>query len=129
MQAGFWIRFGALLLDAIIVSVPIAFVSYALFGESGGKAAANAVNFLYALLLPVVWGGRTVGKRLCGIRIQRRDGAAPGIGTMLLRQVVGGLIYALTLGVGLIVSVFMIALREDKRAIHDFIADTEVVGD
>jgi uncharacterized RDD family membrane protein YckC len=31
------------------------------------------------------------------------------------------------LGLGLIVSAIMVAAREDKRALHDFIAGTEVV--
>lgn len=30
---------------------------------------------------------------------------------------------------GLIVSIFMVAMREDKRSLHDFIAGTEVVYD
>ncbi|XID94897.1 hypothetical protein ACF3MZ_10435 [Paenibacillaceae bacterium WGS1546] len=48
---------------------------------------------------------------------------------MLLRNVVAGFVYALTLGVGLIISAFMVGLSEDKRAIHDYIAGTKVVYD
>ena len=33
------------------------------------------------------------------------------------------------LGIGVIVSAFMVGLREDRRAIHDFVAGTEVVWD
>ncbi|QOS79348.1 RDD family protein [Paenibacillus sp. JNUCC31] len=80
--------------------------------------------------MPVFWYGRTIGKRICGIRIRKYDThEPPGIGAMLMRVVVAGIVYAITLGIGFIVSVIMVAVREDKRAIHDFIAGTEVVWD
>jgi len=46
---------------------------------------------------------------------------------MLLRDLVAGLVYSVTLGIAVIVSIFMVALREDKRSIHDFIAGTKVI--
>lgn len=46
-----------------------------------------------------------------------------------MRNVVAGVIYGFTFGIALIVSIFMVALREDKRALHDFIAGTEVIYD
>lgn len=52
-----------------------------------------------------------------------------GIGMMLLRNVVAGVAYTLTLGVGLIVSAFMMGIREDKRSIHDFLAGMYVTYD
>jgi uncharacterized RDD family membrane protein YckC len=124
-EAGFLIRLGAILLDAIIVAVPLTIISLIITGGGNGT-----LSFLYSLLLPVFWNGYTIGKRICGIRIIRVDDhLPPGIGTMLLRNVVAGVVYGLTLGIGLIVSIFMIALREDKRSLHDFIAGTEVIHD
>lgn len=35
----------------------------------------------------------------------------------------------LTLGIGLTISAIMVAIREDKRSIHDFIAGTYVTTD
>ncbi|WP_159887440.1 RDD family protein [Paenibacillus puerhi] len=130
MQAGFWIRLGALLLDALIIAVPLAIIS-SLLGEggSGEKQLTNVLSFLYSLLVPVFWRGYTVGKRLCGIRIAKLDGSPPGLGTMLLRNVVAGVVYGLTLGLGLIISIVMVAARDDKRSLHDLIAGTEVVYD
>lgn len=128
MEAGFWIRFGALLLDAIIIGIPLAVISAILTG--GEYDLRNFFSLLYSLLLPVVWGGYTIGKRICGIKIRKvHDHSPPGIGTMLLRNVVAGLIYAITLGVGLLISALMVGLSENKRAIHDYIAGTEVVYD
>lgn len=127
-RAGFWIRLGAAILDGLIIGIPLAIISLILFGEAD-STFTNIVSFLYSLLIPIVWDGYTIGKKICGIQIKRLDGRPIGIGTMLLRQLVGGLIYGFTLGIALIVSAFMVGLREDKRAIHDFIAGTVVVYD
>lgn len=127
MNAGFWIRLGALLLDGIIVGIPASIVGSALMNGKSAEGFANGINLLYMLIVPVLWGGYTIGKRICGIRIRKLSGEPPGIGTMLLRTVVAGLLYGLTFGIGTIVSAFMVGLREDKRAIHDFIAGTKVV--
>lgn len=131
MQAGFWIRIGALILDGVIIGIPLSIISSIVVG--GGDAGdnfSNIMTFLYSLLVPVIWGGYTIGKRICGIRIRKvNDHEAPGIGTMLFRNLIAAIVYALTLGIGVIISAFMIGLREDRRAIHDFIAGTEVVHD
>ncbi|WP_141505857.1 RDD family protein [Paenibacillus luteus] len=128
MNAGFWIRFGAGLLDGIIVGIPLAVISLLISGSmEGSNYITESLSFLYSLLIPVFWKGFTIGKRICGIKIQKLDGTPPGIGTMLLRHLLCSLIYAVTLGIAAIVSAFMVGLREDKRAIHDLIAGTEVV--
>jgi len=130
VNAGFWIRFGASLLDGIIVNIPLLIVAHALFGAENRDWVSNLLYTLYALIVPVVWSGYTVGKKICGIRIRKVDDESPPtIGTMLLRQVVGSLVYVVTLGIGLIISAIMVGVRDDKRAIHDFIAGTEVVRD
>jgi len=126
--AGFWIRAGALILDALIVGLPLGILSVVLTGGSGDEYVTDILAFLYGLLTPIFWNGYTIGKRICGIRIVKvSDGMPPSLGTMLLRNVVTGLIYAVTLGIASIVSITMVAAREDKRALHDFIAGTEVV--
>ncbi|MGG0937920.1 RDD family protein [Brevibacillus centrosporus] len=127
---GFWRRFGASLLDGLIIGVPLALLSYLITGETKGNLFTNLVSILYSLLLPVFWYGYTVGKRIVGIRIVKMDGSPVGIGTMLLRIVVGcWLIYTVTLGIGAIISAIMVGVREDKRAIHDLIAGTYVTSD
>ncbi|CAM3523226.1 RDD family protein [Paenibacillus lupini] len=128
MRAGFWRRLGAAILDGLIIGIPLAIISSILFGKAD-SAFSNIVSFLYSLLIPIIWNGYTIGKKICSIQIKRLDGMPIGIGTMLLRQLVGGLIYAVTFGIGAVVSAFMVGLREDKRAIHDFIAGTVVVHD
>lgn len=128
--AGFWIRLGANILDGLIVSLPLTIIAGLITGNYENEPISNLIFGLYGILVPVYWNGYTIGKRMCGIRIRKFDFLEPpGIGTMLLRNLVAGIVYALTLGIGLIVSIFMVALREDKRSLHDFIAGTEVVHD
>lgn len=129
--AGFWIRFGAIIVDALFLFFTLGFLSLFIYGHFFVETFTilDIAEFLYFLLLPVFWYGYTVGKRAMGIRIARVDGEKVGIGTMLLRDVVGGIVYAITLGIAVIISAFMIGLREDNRSIHDFIAGTYVTHD
>lgn len=126
--AGFWVRFGASILDGILLMIVSGIVGLMLYNQFliDGFSFIDIMDMLYYLLLPVFWYGYTVGKRLLGIRIARIDGEKVGLGTMLLRDLVAGLVYTLTLGIGIIVRAFMVGLREDKRSIHDFIAGTYV---
>lgn len=123
--AGFWIRFGASLLDGIIIGIPLAIISYLIFGDSDTWFTTLG-SYLYFILLPTLWVGYTLGKKMLGIRIVKLDDTDVSFWTMIKRHFIAGLIYALTLGIGVIVSAFMVGIREDKRAIHDFIAGTYV---
>ncbi|MEL3971536.1 RDD family protein [Rossellomorea oryzaecorticis] len=125
--AGFWLRFGANILDWIIINLPLIIITGLITGEfSEENTFVSSITFLYVLITPILWKGYVVGKRIAGIRIVKKDGSNVHIGNMLMRTIVSGIAYALTLGIGLIVSAFMVGLREDKRAIHDFIAGTYV---
>ncbi|CAM3932960.1 RDD family protein [Alkalicoccus chagannorensis] len=129
--AGFWRRVAAALVDGIFLTVLIVLFAFAVFGEFAAEerllqAFEGGLTLVYFLLVPVLWYGYTLGKKALGVRIVKQDGSRVTIGTTLLRYVVSGLVYSLTAGIALIVSAFMIGLRKDKRAIHDFIAGTYV---
>lgn len=124
--SGFWRRLLANILDGLIIGIPLALIGYLITGTMEENVWTSLGNFLYSLILPVVWMGYTVGKKIMGIRIAKVNGEKVGIGTMLMRIVVAALVYGITLGIGLIVSAFMVGLRKDKRSIHDFIAGTYV---
>jgi len=125
---GFSKRFGASLLDALIVFFPIGLIAIFLFevDTSTNRFMPNLIQSIYMIIVPVFWYGYVVGKRVMGIRVVKKDGSDVGIGTMLMRVIVSGIVYALTLGIGYLVSAFMVVLRKDNRAIHDFIAGTYV---
>jgi uncharacterized RDD family membrane protein YckC len=124
--AGFWIRFAASIIDTVIVMIPLTLISYLITGHWEGDMYTTILSILYYLILPVIWTGYTIGKRIVGMRIAKVNGEKIGIGTMLMRTIVAGIVYVITLGIGLIVSAFMIGLRKDKRSLHDFIAGTYV---
>ncbi|MEE3952644.1 RDD family protein [Peribacillus frigoritolerans] len=127
-SVGFWKRLFAGVLDGIIVSAPLAIIFGVITGDWENEDFSTLFNFLYMVIVPILWYGYTVGKRIMGIRIVRMDGKKLGIGTMLLRYLVAALVYAITLGIGFIVSAFMVGIRKDHRSIHDFIAGTYVTS-
>ncbi|MGJ7919795.1 RDD family protein [Neobacillus sp. LXY-4] len=124
--AGFWRRLLGNILDGLIISLPISLIFGAFLDSNSVSTVTSIIEILYAIILPVIWSGYTIGKRIVGVRIVKVNGEKIGFGTMLLRSVVGGLIYAVTLGIALIVSAIMVGTRKDKRAIHDFVAGTYV---
>jgi len=82
---------------------------------------------LYLTVIPVLWGGYVIGKRICGIKVKRMDNQNVALPNMIMREIVGYyLISLITLGLSVVVSVFMIIFREDKRGIHDIIGGTYV---
>ncbi|KOR82726.1 hypothetical protein AM233_00225 [Bacillus sp. FJAT-22058] len=127
-SVGFWKRLFAGVLDGIIVSAPLEIIFGVITGDWENENFSTLFNFLYMVIVPILWYGYTVGKRIVGIRIVRMDGKKLGIGTMLLRYLVAALVYAITLGIGVIVSAFMVGIRKDHRSIHDFIAGTYVTS-
>ncbi|MBP3951845.1 RDD family protein [Bacillus suaedae] len=130
-SVGFWARLGATLLDGILLSIAMNFISSIFFGQYGRDEAFpfDLIDLLYYLILPIIWHGYTVGKRILGIRIVRVDGEKLGLGTMALRNIVAGIVYVVTFGVGIIVSAIMVGIRDDNRSIHDLIAGTYVTYD
>ncbi|AMM93397.1 RDD family protein [Peribacillus simplex] len=127
-SVGFWKRFLAGFLDFLIVTLPLSIIFGLITSDWDNENFSTFVNFLYLLIIPILWYGYTVGKRILGIRIVRVNGKKLGIGTMLMRNFVATLVYAVTLGIGYIVSAFMVGLRKDHRSIHDFIAGTYVTS-
>lgn len=130
--AGFWIRLVADFLDFMIVLGPISFIYYfIIYGEISVEYSENGIPnimyIIYLLITPLLWRGYVIGKRICKINIQRVDGRKLTIGTMILRELIGKvLLTSITFGISTIISIFMISLRKDKRAIHDLIAGTFV---
>ncbi|MDX8365499.1 RDD family protein [Cytobacillus sp. IB215665] len=121
-------RAGAIFIDLLCCGIPLYIISYLIFGNTN-ELFYNLFSNLYYVLVPTLWYGYTIGKKFAGIRIVKKDGSQVGILTMIMREFVGHTLYLLTFGIGYIVSIFMVFIREDKRAIHDFIAGTYVTYD
>lgn len=129
---GFWRRLLGIIFDALVISGTMSLVVFVFSLNTAARpvqTGESVFTILYFVLLPVLWYGYTIGKKIAGVRIVKKDNTDVTFITMVLRYIVGGLVYGLTFGVALVVSAIMVAAREDKRAIHDFIAGTYVTKD
>lgn len=130
--AGFGIRLLASFVDFFIFSIISGLVVYSITGnyatERTNEFPFQLFYLLYLTIIPVLWGGYIIGKRICKIKVKRvKDDGKVTLLNMMMRQIVGYYIVAIaTLGISLFVSVLMIIFRDDKRSIHDFIGGTYV---
>lgn len=134
-KAGFWRRLGARALDGIIVTAFFALAYGLIKGEIPTDLTEGwrwqVVIVTYSTLLPVLWSGYVIGKKICRIKIRRyKDDQQVTFLNMFMREVIGyQLLTVFTFGASIIVSSFMVALRKDKRGIHDFVGGTYVKKD
>ncbi|SEH99998.1 Uncharacterized membrane protein YckC, RDD family [Halobacillus karajensis] len=130
-RAGFGMRLFAGVLDTLVIVIPIGVFVYLYTGTPSLNwtqgVTWNVLYIVYSIILPVIWGGYNVGKRLVNIRINKANGKELNIADMFFREFIGKfLIGYLTVGLSTLVSALMIVFRKDKKAIHDFVAGTFV---
>jgi uncharacterized RDD family membrane protein YckC len=131
LRAPFSLRCGALLVDYIIVVGIVAFATLLARALGDGRGSslltvgyvtALAVAFLN-LVVVAGFSGRTLGKWVAGLRIERRDGEPLSFGRALVRHLIGYPLTLLTLGIGFLVAAF----NSEGRALHDLLAGTVLV--
>ena len=135
--AGFWIRFVARMIDAIIlgivsslISIPLVMSTSIFPGRSVGLMAgafgfAYLLNFVINLAYETYFvsaHGGTPGKLLLGLRVIRADGSAVPVGLAAGRYL-AEIVSAIILMIGFI----MAAFDDQKRALHDRICETRVI--
>jgi uncharacterized RDD family membrane protein YckC len=131
LRAPFALRCGAFLIDYIlIVAVPVLGLIFSLLIDDNPAKASNSTMWLIAILVGVSdmiifpsLSGQTVGMMICGLRLVRPDGRDASAGRVILRNTVGYLLTALTLGVGFLIA----AVTPSHRALHDYVSGTMVV--
>lgn len=132
--AGWGARFGATIIDTIIISA-VLFALIAAAGASGdngtigaGVVIAYVVAYLYAPLTMMRKGphnGQTFGKQAVGIRVRRDTGAEIGFWYAALRDVlVKGLLGPLTLGIDYLWPLW----DQRNQALHDKVVGTFVTS-
>ena len=124
LYGGFWTRFVAWIIDAIIISVALAIIRLATqgFEQSTSDALFNTVVAWTYFVVLTAARGQTVGKMAVGVKVVTAHGQKPGVGAVLLREVVGKTISAVILFVGFL----LIAVDGRKRGLHDRIGSTFV---
>ncbi|MGI8566226.1 MAG: RDD family protein [Pyrinomonadaceae bacterium] len=131
--APFALRCGALLVDYTLTIAILAFATLMarLLGGSARLGGATALTFGYLASLSLIglnfivfagFSGRTLGKWVTGLRIERRDGRPASFAHIIVRHLVGYPLSLLTCGLGLLIAIF----SPEGRALHDLIAGTVV---
>lgn len=108
--AGFWIRFVARLIDGALLLIVLSIMP--LWGA--------LVSVAYEIVFHWRWG-QTLGKMAMRVRVVTMTGGPLSVGDSVLRWF-GTVISALVLCIGYL----MVAVRADKRALHDLMAGTRV---
>ena len=85
----------------------------------------STLAILYFAGLPSVWNGKTLGKSLLNLRVVDTDGNTPDFATLLLRNIIGYFASIAVLFGGFIIAFF----DDERRTLHDRIADTRVIED
>jgi uncharacterized RDD family membrane protein YckC len=142
IYAGFWLRFVALIIDTIILSVGGGIVGFIIGFVMGVAMAGNGmsqtqriatiqfvaqiagmiINFLYYTLMEASSGQATLGKRALDLQVTNLQGARISYGQAVGRYF-GKILSALILGIGFMMAGF----TERKQALHDNLAGTLVV--
>jgi uncharacterized RDD family membrane protein YckC len=143
--AGFWIRFVAYMIDALIVTAVSMFVIGICVGvviltdesldlENPGGLVIGAVLVVIAVLIVINWlyealmtsspRGATLGKMALDLRIVRFDGTQLSFGRATARHFAKAIA---TPAVPLLIGYIMAGFTNRKRALHDILADTLVI--
>ncbi|WP_217587654.1 RDD family protein [Lentibacillus saliphilus] len=85
-------------------------------------------SYFYETFLPLLWDGYTIGKRILGIRIAHLTNKKLTLGAMIIGGFLAQLLYYILAGILLIASIYFVSTREDKRSIHDLLAQTYVTS-
>jgi uncharacterized RDD family membrane protein YckC len=131
-------RLVARIVDTLVVGLPVVAVAYAALPPAAAEVAVPigvaAVLLAYEPVQLTLWG-RTLGKRFAGIAVVAEEGRPA-----LWRALVRAAVYAVPIALrpvpvlGAIAGIFWVAgvalmfERPERRALHDRIARTRVVG-
>jgi uncharacterized RDD family membrane protein YckC len=117
-RAGFWLRFLASLLDAVMVGIAFGML-HRIWGGFGG-----IFPFWYAVYCVVMWAtkGTTIGGIICGLKLVRLDDRPVDWSVAAVRALSAFLSLAVA-GLGFI----WVAFDDDKQSWHDKIAGTTIV--
>lgn len=87
-----------------------------------------SILFIYFALVPYFWNGYTIGKRLLSIKIINPSNPEEKVPLLkLLLRSLFIVLLSFNIKLLIVISLILIFLHEDRKAIHDFIVSTEVV--
>ncbi len=122
-------RFAAALIDGLTLGVPLTLPVLISHDAAAIFVALAWIGVALFDLLLLARYGQTIGKRALRIRIVRNDGTQAGLTRLVLLRIgVMGLIGLVPI-VGTLVQLAdpLVIFGQQRRCLHDFIADTKVV--
>jgi len=135
LPGGFWRRLLAALLDGLLSSVAQFALVAALrlvieLGTLHSNGGTELLLMLGGTLVSLAYyvfftgyNGQTPGKMVLGLQVVADDGGPVGYGRAFWRETLGKFLSSILLLVGYL----MVAIRADKRGLHDLIAGTRVI--
>ena len=126
-------RIGAQIIDLIVMFVQMLAVALGLVFliRPETESAARGYVFLSFLTLPLYggllegyWNGRTVGKRMLGIKVVDRRGEAPSFGQAFVRNLPAVILFSWVTSA---VALAAMAIDDDRQRVFDGVAGTYVV--
>jgi uncharacterized RDD family membrane protein YckC len=122
-RAGFWVRFGALIIDAILLGIVQGILTVILDSVGVLYLLTTIINWTYYTYFEGGRRGQTIGKMALSIRVVDIDTAQPiGYGRAFVRQIVK-IISAIPLFLGY----FWMLWDKEKQCWHDKAARDVVV--
>lgn len=131
---GLLARTGARFLDFLLIAAVYNGFYFILYGQGPAERFTSftfqIMEVVYFVFLPLLWSGYVAGKRIFKAKlITYKHEEKPAFLHTFLREVIGVyLLGIVTFGISFAVSAVMIAVRKDKRSLHDFIGGTQVVN-
>jgi uncharacterized RDD family membrane protein YckC len=129
-RAGFWLRFAAVLLDLILVTIVTNIIVphlpiFRYLRRDLGVSVDNPAGLLIWLAYHVgmwMWRGTTIGGIICSLKVVRVDGRPLDFGVALVRAL-GSIFSFVALGIGF----FWAGWSSERQSWHDKIAGTTIV--
>ena len=121
-RAGFWARFGASILDGILISIPYFIVALAVH-PALGYAVYLLLGIAYFTYFEGNGAGQTIGKKALGIRVIDLAGGGPIGNTRAFIRYIGRIVSSIPLLLGY----FWMLWDGEKQTWHDKMAGAVVV--
>lgn len=122
--AGLWLRFGAIIIDAIVILIIDEFVSKAVFFLNIDDRGITSVVIMcfYFILFEASSTQGTIGKKIYGLKVVDYDCNKLRVSHALWRNF-AKIISVATIGIGFVIS----GITSKKQALHDYISKTLVI--
>ena len=136
-------RIGASLIDMFLISVMYGAVVAVMTGNYSAIFNRFNISFgdyrydlavvfilmaIYFILLPFIWNGVTLGKKVTRIKLISLKSEKLTLQTLTIRFFVLLLPSILLLGIPILCNVYMMLFRKDNRGFQDLITKTKVIS-